>query len=260
MKQQKGVYRLTFAAVVSALVITSVPLCATEADDAMESSFKQTYVFKTYLKDDAINMKAQDGVVTLTGTVADGFNKALAQDTAENIYGVTRVDNQLATPAEVAAEKSDTWIGRKVTLALLFHRNVSASKTTINVKDGVVTLSGAATSRAQKDLTTEYAKDVDDVKGVNNEMTITDAPEVAEQTIGAQIDDASVTAQVKAALATHRSTSSIRTKVETRDGAVTLTGIAKNAAEKSLVEKLASDIRGVTSVKNKMTVEEPTTI
>jgi osmotically-inducible protein OsmY len=90
-------------------------------------------------------------------------------------------------------------------------------------------------------------------------MTVAATPEKAEQTAGEKMDDASITAQVKMALLTHRSTSSMKTKVETRNGEVTLTGIAKNAAEKSLVTKLVTDIQGVTSVKNQMTVEEPKT-
>ena len=81
-------------------------------------------------------------------------------------------------------------------------------------------------------------------------------PEPAERTAGEKIDDASVTAQVKTALLTHRSTGALKTKVETRNGEVTLTGIAKNDAEKALVTKLVTDIQGVASVKNQMTVEE----
>jgi len=50
---------------------------------------------------------------------------------------------------------------------------VSAGKTEVDVKDGIVTLQGEATSQAQKDLTTEYAKDVEGVKEVKNEMTVT---------------------------------------------------------------------------------------
>ena len=60
----------------------------------------------------------------------------------------------------------------KVKTALLFHRNVRATKTDVNVKDGVVILSGEASSRAQKELTTEYARDIDNVKEVKNEMTV----------------------------------------------------------------------------------------
>jgi hypothetical protein len=46
-------------------------------------------------------------------------------------------------------------------------------------------------------------------------------------------------------------------RVETTDGVVTLSGIAKNAAEKSLVTKLVTDINGVTSVINNMTIAVP---
>ena len=257
--KRKAMYPLALAAVAVAMFITSMPVRASETDDKIESSFKKTYVYQTYLKDDSVKAEAKEGVVTLTGTVAEESHKALAQDTAASLPGVLRVDNQLATKAEVAAENADKWIGRKVKLALMFHRNVNAGKTAVEVKDGLVTLKGEASSTAQKELTTEYAKDIEGVKVVMNEMTVAATPEPAERTAGEKMDDASVTAQVKTALLTHRSTSSIKTKVETRNGEVTLTGIAKNAAEKSLVTKLVSDIQGVISVKNQMTVEEPKT-
>jgi hyperosmotically inducible protein len=225
-------------------------------NDRIESLFKKTYIYETYLKDDAVKTEDKNGVVTLTGTVAWEYHKALAQETVASLPGVIRVDNRLATKAEVAAASADTWIGRKVKLALLFHRHVNAGKTTIEVKDGLVTLKGEASSMAQKELTGEYAKDIEGVKEVMNQMTLATTPEVAERTAYEKMDDASVTAQVKMALITHRSTSSVNTRIETRNGDVTLTGIAKNAAEKSLVTKLVTDIHGVTSVKNQMTVGE----
>jgi osmotically-inducible protein OsmY len=145
----------------------------------------------------------------------------------------------------------------KVKCALLFHRNVSATGTTVYTKNGIVTLQGEASSMAQKELTTEYAKDVDNVKEVKNEMTIAKTPATSDATIGDKIDDASITAQVKSSLLSHHSTSALKTSVSTTDGVVTLSGIAKNDAEKSLVTKLATDINGVTSVINNMTVEIP---
>jgi len=246
--------RLLFAAAAAALFTAGVPARASESDDQIEASFKKSYVYTTYLKEDAVKIKAENGLVTLTGSVADESRKTLAEETAANLTGVTRVDNQLATQAEVAAENADTWIGRKVKLALLFRRNVSGSTTAVEVKDGVVTLKGEASSKAQKELTAEYAKDIEGVKEVKNEMTVAAASGAAERTAGDKIDDASVTAQVKMALLFHRSTSAVKTKVSTRDGTVTLTGIAENAAEKALVTKLVTDIQGVTGVKNEMTV------
>lgn len=255
MKQSKW-YLLTYAVTALVGLTAGTSLYASDADTKIEESFEQTYVYKTYLKDDSIKADAKDGVVTLTGTVSSELNKALAQDTVSGIAGVTRVDNKLITDAQAATESADKWIGRKVKLALLFHRHVNYGNTTVDVKDGVVTLKGEAMNAAQKELTAEYAKDIDGVKSVKNEMTVGTAPAPAERTAGEKIDDASITAQVKTVLAYHRSTSMVKAKIDTRNGVVTLTGIAKNAAEKTLITKLISDINGVTSVDNQMTVDE----
>ena len=255
----RTIYQYAFAAAVAALFVTSTPVRASEADGKIESSFEETYVYMTYLKDDAVKIDAKDGVVTLTGTVAEESHKGLAEETAASLPGVDRVDNQLASEAEAAADHSDKWIGRKVNLALMFHRNVNAGNTDVEVEDGIVTITGEADSAAQKELTAEYAKDIKGVKEVKNEMTVAATPETAEQIAeNAIVDDASITAQVRTALRTHHSTSAMNTTVGTVDGEVTLTGIANNAAEKSLVTKLVGDIQGVTSVNNQMTIKKVT--
>ena len=117
-----------------------------------------------------------------------------------------------------------------------------------------MTLSGTADSLAQKELTTAYAQDIDGVKSVTNNIVVTDKP-AAIQTVGEKIDDASITSQVKYALLSHKSTSALKTKVTTNDGVITITGEASSDAEKSLVTKLAQDVRGVTKVNNSMTVK-----
>lgn len=243
---------------VAGVLLTAAPsLRASDTDDRIESSAKKSYVFKTYLKGDSIKTESKSGAVTLTGTVSEASHRSLAENTVENLPGVTSVDNQLTIKGETPAEHSDGWLSTKVKTTLLFHRNVSASGTDVYVKDGVVSLRGQASSAAQKELTEEYAKDVEGIKSVKNEMTVASTPPTPKETLGEKIDDASITAQVKASLLSHRSTSAMKTKVETTDGVVTLSGVAKNAAESSLVTKLVNDINGVTSVKNNMTVTPP---
>ena len=56
------------------------------------------------------------------------------------------------------------------------------------MKDGILTLRGEATSEAQKDLTTEYAKDVEGVKDVKNEMTVAKTPVKPDKTVGEKVD------------------------------------------------------------------------
>lgn len=251
----KRIYPLAMLAAASALLVTSASLRASDTDDRIESSAAKSYVFKTYLKDDSIKTESKDGVVTLTGTVAEASHKSLAQDTVTGLPGVKSVDNQLRVKGGQPAEHSDTWISMKVKSALLFHRNVSATGTKVYVNKGIVTLEGEASSQAEKELTTEYARDVDNVKDVKNLMTIATTPATASETVGDKIDDASITAQVKSSLMSHHSTSALKTGIETTDGVVTVSGIAKNDAEKSLVTKLVTDINGVNSVVNNMTIE-----
>jgi hyperosmotically inducible periplasmic protein len=251
----RAAYPLTLIVAVAALVGSSTPLHASETDDRIESSFKKTYVYKTCLKDEHIKISSKDGAVILTGNVNNETHKPMAQDVAEALPGVTTVDNRIEVKGDQPAESSDTWISMKVKAALLYRRNVSGTKTEVYVKDGVVTLKGVAANQAQKDLTTEYAKDIDGVKGVENEIVISASLETRGETSGEKIDDASITAEVKGSLLSHRSTSMLSTKVTTNDGVVTVSGKARNEAEKALVTKVVTDINGVQSVVNNMTIE-----
>jgi osmotically-inducible protein OsmY len=250
----KTIYSAALLVAAFALFVISVPVHASKTDDRIESSAKKTYVFKTYLKEDDIKIESKNGVVALTGVVSEESHKSLAQETVAGLPGVKSIDNKLEVKGERAAEKSDAWLSAKVKTTLLFHRSVSGVKTGVNVKDGIVTLQGEATSQAQKELTTEYAKDVDGVKDVKNEMTLSKTAKKTPRTTGEKIDDASITAQVKMALLFHRSTSALSTKVVTTHGVVTVSGKAANAAEKDLVTKLVEDVNGVKSVMNHMTI------
>jgi osmotically-inducible protein OsmY len=231
----------------------SMPVQASKMDNNIESSAKKSYVFQTYLKADDIKVKSEDGAVSLTGTVSEESHKSLAQETVADLPGVKSVDNMLEVKGESPAKMSDAWITAKVKTIFLFHRNVSAM-TEVDTKAGIVTLQGKAANEAQKDLTTEYAKDVEGVKGVNNEMTVGKIAK-KKQTVGQKIDDASITAQVKMTLLYHRSTSALNTSVKTKRGVVTLSGKAKSGAEMDLAAKFANDVNGVKSVNNRMTIE-----
>jgi len=237
-----------------ALLALGMPVQATNLDDRNESLAKKSYVFKTYLKDDDIKIQSRDGAVTLTGIDSEESHKSLAQETMAGLFGVKKVDNRLKVQTASPAANSDPWLRDKVKLTLSFHRSVSAWKTEVDVKDGIVTLRGRAVSQAQKALTSEYARDVKGVKDVKNEMSVSKTSKKIPLTAGGKVDDASITAQVKMALLLHRSTSALNTEVDTRRGVVTMGGKARNAAEKDLVTRLVNDLNGVKSVKNRMTI------
>ncbi|HVU25631.1 MAG TPA: BON domain-containing protein [Opitutus sp.] len=237
------------------LLLRADPATDRKIEDAATSS----YNFRSVL-DNEVRAKADDGVVTLTGTVQDRDQKALAENTVRSLPGVVRVDDQLEI-AGANAQPSDGWVALKVRSALLLHANVSMANTDVSVHDGVVTLTGSADTEAQKELTTAYAKEIEGVKSVENQLQVhsgATAPNAAggdSASLGGQIDDASITAQVKYALLTHHSTSALHTGVDTQNGVVVIHGVAQSDAEKDLVSALARGIKGVKSVRNEMTVQ-----
>lgn len=244
---------MKFTSTSSLLLLLASPLAlfaTMETDRKIEAAAAASYNFRTVLEDH-VKVKSNDGIVTLSGSVQDKDDRALAADTVENLPGVLGVKNEIVvTPAH--PEASDSWMAFKIRSRLLVKRNVSAADTKVSVQDGVVTLSGTAEHVAQKELTGAYAKDIAHVKSVTNNIVVQPS---STPTVGEQIDDASITGQVKFALLSHQATSALSTKVKTHDGVVFVSGVASSDAEKSLVTKIAQDVRGAKSVSNSMTVK-----
>jgi len=228
---------------------------SSKTDGAIELAVKQSYVFRNYLKDDDIKIESKNGDVTLTGIISEYFHKSLAHETVMDIRGVKTIDNRLEVKGSPPSANSDVWLRDKVKASLLFHRSVNAGSTEVDVKDGVVTLRGQAMSQAQKELTAEYAGDIEGAREVKNEMTVVKTPKKTLRTKDEKIDDSSITAQVKMALLLHRSTSGLGVSVATEKGTVMLNGKAANTAEKDRVTRFVKDINGVRKVKNKMTLK-----
>src|SRR5258708_4772234 len=105
-----------------------------------------------------------------------------------------------------ASRDDDAILAEKVKAVLLFHHNVSAVKTKISVKNGIVTLQGEADNQAQKELAETYVDDIKGVKDVDNKMTVNAASGKPGKTIYDIIDDSSITSQIKTALFFHKST------------------------------------------------------
>ncbi|MES2415036.1 MAG: BON domain-containing protein [Pseudomonadota bacterium] len=74
-------------------------------------------------------------------------------------------------------------------------------------------------------------------------------------TVGAKIDDATITATIKADLAKDPDLSALRINVDTMNGGVTLNGPAPTSAAKDKATMIAKAVKGVSSVDNKLVVK-----
>lgn len=75
-----------------------------------------------------------------------------------------------------------------------------------------------------------------------------------QESAGAYVDDTAITTRIKGRFVENRDVAATSIKVETLNGAVLLSGFAKNATEKATAEKIARETSGVKSVRNEILV------
>ncbi|MBC8027871.1 MAG: BON domain-containing protein, partial [Steroidobacteraceae bacterium] len=105
---------------------------------------------------------------------------------------------------------------------------------------------------ASKSRASEVAKGTKGVTAVRNNLTVKTDPRTGSQTV----DDSAITAKVKAALAGDPRTKAHQVNVETREGAVQLSGFVDTSEAKSTAEELARAVDHVKSVDNELDVKK----
>ncbi len=90
--------------------------------------------------------------------------------------------------------------------------------------------------------------------GVAPGLSLVSCTSVTGKTAGQNVDDATLTAQVKSKLASDRLATLTRIDVDTTRGTVYLNGSVDSAASKSRAEELASQVSGVRKVVNNLQV------
>lgn len=129
----------------------------------------------------------------------------------------------------------------------------------VSVHNGKATLTGKVEEGVNKELAKEIALGVNGVTEVDNRIVVESdyvAPARAgERNFGEVVDDAEITAAIKSKLLWSKYTEGLATDVDTKGGAVRLTGSADSAAAKDLAGRLAMNTRGVASVDNQLVVK-----
>ena len=75
-----------------------------------------------------------------------------------------------------------------------------------------------------------------------------------QETVGAYVDDATITTQVKSRFVENKEVDASSIHVETLNGTVMLSGFAKSENERTTAESIARDVKGVKMVKNQIAI------
>ena len=165
----------------------------------------------------------------------------------------------LATTAAGPAFAADGTAGRvlddaaitaKVKTALMRSESTKDRRIDVDTKNGIVHLNGFVDTVAERSHAGTTAGEVEGVRRVENDLTVRSTT----TTVGEKLDDAAITAKVKAALIADSRTHAYKVDVATHDGMVSLSGEVASDEEKAAVEAVASKVKGIKSLKNGLTV------
>ena len=115
-----------------------------------------------------IDVRVDDGVVTLSGTVEIASQRDLAERIALGVGGVERVRNELRVWLTVSADD----VAERVTDAIGVDAIVGADRITVIVSDNDVTLTGSVRSLEHREAAVAAAARAPGVMHVHNQLSI----------------------------------------------------------------------------------------
>ena len=270
MNMYKITRKLALASAVSmALLAGTGSLAAEQSSEITEarqsSQIWTTYALNPHLEAHDIKVSVDDGVATLTGTVEEDISKQLAEQLALNVKGIKKVDNKIEVDADYQPIKSsgersygqvvsDASITATVKSKLLWSKHAQGLSANVETKSGKVTLDGTADSAAAKEMAGLLASNTQGVSSVDNNLQIEKSSKNKgkdssdKSDMGQSISDTWITTKVKSTLIYSSNVSSSDISVNTKDGAVTLSGTVDSGAEHALAVELARNVKGVKSV------------
>ena len=156
---------------------------------------------------------------------------------------------------------TDATITTAVKNKLAADPTTSAARINVDTANGVVTLSGAVPTTAEKSEAERIARNTQGVTQVANNITVEagGAPGTAgtpgterETGVGGALGDAAILSGIKTQLVAN---GIIGANVDVKNGEVTLTGAVNDAQKKAKAEEIARQASGVKSVNNQLTIK-----
>jgi osmotically-inducible protein OsmY len=213
-------------------------------DDQLRSDAEDELRWEPKVDDASIAVSAQDGVVTLRGTVGSFRERREATTAVKRVYGTKRVDDQLQVKLLNADRRADADLRGDVLQVMMLDALIP-STIDAKVDDGVVTLSGTAHLHFERDEAELVAGNITGVTGVDNQVELIAPPPLADD----------VQYSIKKAMDRDAKLDAEGVSVESGDnGTVKLTGIVRSWAEHDAAVDAAWAAPGVMSVHDDLLV------
>ena len=202
-----------------------------------------------------LKVAAENGVVTLSGTVDSYAEKQLSQTVAEGVKGVKKVNNTI--DVDYASDRPDPEIKFEVAERLKNDVRVDDKLISVTVKNGAVDLSGAVGSLQERDraYSDSWVAGVASVSTKDLKIEWWARDLMRRKAAIVSRTDEEIKKAVKDAFLYDPRVWSFNPEVTVTFGKVTLTGAVDNLAAKKAAEQDARNTLGVQRVKNQLKVK-----
>ena len=224
--------------------------------EELEAAVTQALVVSPATESFQTRVQAEpDGAIRLSGSVDSREERELAERAASTVAGVTRIDNDLQVRR--AGPRTDREIATEVKRMLHWDGYIDDTGIDVDVRDGVVTLSGSVGSVAQKNRATTIAwtagTQAVDIDGLKVTQDVRERRSEASEK-AADFSDAAIQNAVAAriGLGPYASKSDIDIRVDNR--VVTLSGHVPTVKAKRTANMVAAQTKGVLVVRNRLGV------
>ena len=144
-------------------------------NNLLESDVRDELDWDYRVDDSRIEIKADDGMIKLTGAVPTLEEAMMATDDARSVSGVRDVDNELNVGL-LGESIADADVATACAAALDRDKFVPKGSVTATVLNGWVTLTGTVRNHFQRKAAEHAVRRVQGVLGVNNDVSLTDEP------------------------------------------------------------------------------------
>ena len=240
------------AVIMGLLVLLSMTAMATTGryDQQIQQTVSQKLGDAKQLQ--SVSSSVEDGIVTLTGNVNLYQDKLDAAKKVKKLANVTGVRNDIAVAGESVPDgQLQQKLAKKVAYDRVGYYDNAFNYLALDVKDGVVTLSGDTLNDVAKDSALAIVARTPGVKDVENEVK-----ELPVSTFDDSIRLRTARAIYRDSVLSRYASDPVHPiRIVVDGGHVTLYGSVENKMDKTIAGIRASSVPGAFSVENKLTVD-----
>ncbi len=190
-----------------------------------------------------IGVAVDRGVVTLTGHVGTYAEKVAAERAAQRVKGVHAIAQEIEVRFPDAKKTADDEIAKRALNIIAWDATIPEDRVRVKVENGWVTLSGEADWNFQRTAAEVAIRKLSGVVGLSNLLTVRP-----------RLEASNVKHRIEEALRRNAEIEAKGIRVDVTGSKVTLGGKVQSWHERSVAERAAWAVPGVSSVEDRLAI------